>query len=76
MNVVKNKISHDDLKAQLEKFDKDFLGTLTKIEFVTAVTPLLPEFNDQDHLLFLRVNNMFDKNGNVTYTELLNLIYL
>ena len=75
MNVVRNKISHDDLKAQLEKFDKDFLGTLTKIEFVTAVTPLLPEFTDQDHLLFLRVTNMFDKDGNVTYTELLNLIY-
>ena len=75
MNVVRNKISHDDLKAQLEKFDKDFLGTLTKLEFVTAVTPLLPEFNDQDHLLFLRVTNMFDKEGNVTYTELLNLIY-
>ena len=75
MNVVRNKISHDDLKAQLEKFDKDFLGTLTKIEFVTAVTPLLPEFTDQDHLLFLRVTNMFDKDGNVTYTEYLNLIY-
>ena len=75
MNIVRNKISHDDLKAQLEKFDKDFLGTLTKIEFVTAVTPLLPEFNDQDHLLFLRVTNMFDKDGNVTYTEYLNLIY-
>ena len=75
MNVVRNKISHDDLKAQLEKFDKDFLGTLTKIEFVTAVTPILPEFTDQDHLLFLRVTNMFDKAGNITYTELLNLIY-
>ena len=75
MNVVKNKISHDDLKAQLEKFDKDFLGTLTKLEFVTAVTPLLPEFTDQEHMLFLRVTNMFDKQGNVTYTELLNLIY-
>ena len=75
MNVVRNKISHDDLKAQFEKFDKDFLGTLTKLEFVTAVTPLLPEFTDQDHLLFLRVTNMFDKDGNITYTELLNLIY-
>ena len=75
MSVVRNKISHDDLKAQLEKFDQNFLGTLTKIEFVKAVTPLLPEFNDQDHLLFLRVTNMLDKAGNVTYTQLLNLIY-
>ena len=75
MNVVRNKISYDDLKLQFEKFDKDFLGTLTKLEYVTAMTPLFPEFNDQDHLLFLRVKNMYDKQGNITYTELLNLIY-
>ena len=39
------------------------------------MTPLFPEFDDQDHLLFLRVTNMFDKAGNVTYTKLLNYIY-
>ena len=74
-NVVRNRISYDDLKNQFEKFDSDFLGTLTKLEYVTAMTPLFPEFNDQDHLLFLRVKNMYDKQGNITYTELLNLIY-
>ena len=60
---------------QFEKLDTDFLGTLTKLEFVQAVTPLFPEFSDQDHLLFLRVTNMFDKAGNVLYTKLLNYIY-
>ena len=73
--VVKNKISHEELKSQFEKLDTDFLGTLTKLEFVTAVTPLFPEFTDNDHLLFLRVTNMFDKSGNVLYTKLLNYIY-
>ena len=74
-NTIRNKISHEDLKSQFEKIDTDFLGTLTKLEFVKALTPLFPEFNDQDHLLFLRVTNMFDKAGNVTYTKLLNYIY-
>ena len=73
--IVRNKITHEELKSQFEKFDTDFLGTLTKLEFVKAVTPLFPEFTDQDHLLFLRVTNMLDKDGNVTYTKLLNYIY-
>ena len=63
--IVRNKITHEELKSQFEKFDTDFLGTLTKLEFVKAVTPLFPEFTDQDHLLFLRVTNMLDKDGNV-----------
>ena len=74
-SIVRNKITHEELKSQFEKFDTDFLGTLTKLEFVKAMTPLFPEFDDQDHLLFLRVTNMFDKAGNVTYTKLLNYIY-
>ena len=69
-SIVRNKITHEELKSQFEKFDTDFLGTLTKLEFVKAMTPLFPEFDDQDHLLFLRVTNMFDKAGNVTYTKL------
>ena len=73
--IVRSKISHEELKSIFEKFDTDFLGTLTKLEFVKAMTPLFPEFNDQDHMLFLRVTNMFDKAGNVTYTKLLNYIY-
>ena len=74
-NTIRNKITHDELKSNFEKIDTDFLGTLTKLEFVKALTPLFPEFTDQDHLLFLRVTNMFDKEGNITYTKLLNYIY-
>ena len=74
-NTVRNKITHEELKSRLEILDNDFLGTLTKIEFVKALTPIFPEFSDQDHLLFLRVANMLDKEGNVNYTKLLNFIY-
>ena len=74
-DTVRNKISHEELKSQLEKLDTDFLGTLTKLEFVKSLTPIFPEFNDQDHLLFLRVANMLDQEGNVNYTKLLNFIY-
>ena len=74
-DTVRNKITHEELKSQLEKLDTDFLGTLTKLEFVKSLTPIFPEFNDQDHLLFLRVANMLDQEGNVNYTKLLNFIY-
>ena len=75
MDTIRKKISHDNLKNKFEKLDKDFLGTLTKLEYVLAVSNILPEFNDQDHMMFLRVTDMFDSNENVKYTELLNLIY-
>ena len=75
MNVVRLKINHDDFKSLLEKFDKDGLGTLPKLIYVKAVATLLPEFKDDDHMKFLRITNMFDKYGDVTYPEMLNLIF-
>ena len=75
MNIVRSKINHDDFKSLLEKFDKDGLGTLPKLVYVKAVANLLPEFKDEDHMKFLRITNMFDKYGEVTYPEMLNLIF-
>ena len=75
MNVVRSKINHDDFKSLLEKFDKDGLGTLSKLVYVKAVAQLLPEFKDEDHMRFLRITNMFDKFGDVNYPEMLNLIF-
>ena len=75
MNVVRSKINHDDFKSLLEKYDKDGLGTLPKIVYVKAVANLLPEFKDEDHMRFLRITNMFDKMGEITYPEMLNLIF-
>ena len=75
MDVVRSKINHDDFKSICELFDKDGLGTLTKLEYVNAVASFLPEFKDEDHMRFLRVTNMFDKSGNVKYPDMLNLIF-
>ena len=75
MNVVRSRINHDDFKSLLEKCDKDGLGTLPKLVYVKAVANLLPEFKDEDHMRFLRITNMFDKYGEVTYPEMLNLIF-
>ena len=75
MNVVRSKINHDDYKSLLEKFDKDGLGTLSKLIYVKAIATLLPEFKDEDHMRFLRITNMFDKAGDVKYPDMLNLIF-
>ena len=75
INTVKNKISFDDLKTQLEKFDQNSMGTLTKLEYVSAMQSIFPEFSDDDHMRFVRVTNMLDSKGNIIYPELLNLIY-
>ena len=75
MNIVRAKISHDEFKSILEKFDKDGLGTLTKFEFVKVVSILFPEFKDDDHIKFLRITNKLDKNGDVVYPDMLNLIF-
>ncbi len=75
INTIKSKISYEGLKNQLEKFDQYSMGTLKKIEYVSAMQSLFPEISDEDHMRFLRVSNMFDVNGYVIYPELLNLIY-
>ena len=75
MNVVKSRITHDKLKEIFEKLDNDGLGTLTKVDYVKAVATTLPEFDDVDHMRFLRITNMFNKLGEVKYPELLNLIF-
>ena len=75
MSVVRSKINHDDFKSLLERFDKDGLGTLSKLIFVKAIANLLPEFKDEDHMRFLRITNMFDKYGDVKYPDMLNLIF-
>ena len=75
MNLVKKRITFDGFKEIFEKLDNDGLGTLSKIDYVKAVYSILPEFNDEDHMRFLRITNMFNKQGEVKYPELLNLIF-
>ena len=74
MEVIKSRISYEKLKKLFEKFDDESIGTLTKLQYVSAVSDLLPEFSDEDHMRFIRISNLFDKDGKIIYPELLNLI--
>ena len=75
LDKIKSKISYEDLKKRFEKFDDDSLGTLTKFQYVSSVSDILPEFTDEDHMRFMRISNLFDKTGHILYPELLNIIY-
>ena len=72
---IKLKISYEDLKKTFEKFDQGSLGTMTKLEYVQSMSKLFPEFNDDDHMRFIRIMNLIDNDNNVIYPELLNIIY-
>ena len=75
MNVVRKRITHDELKSIFEKYDKECLGTLSRLSYVLAISNILPEYNDVDHMRFVRITDMFDKAGNIIYPEVLNLIF-
>ena len=75
MNLVKSRTTHDKFKETFEKLDNDGLGVLSKLDYVKAVSFILPELKDEDHMRFLRITNMFNKSGNVKYPEVLNLIF-
>ena len=75
MDVIRQRTTHDNLKSIFENYDKECLGTLTRINYVTAISDILPEYNDVDHMRFVRITDMFDKYGNIIYPEVLNLIF-
>ena len=75
LEVIRSKISYEKLKQTFEKFDDESIGTLTKLQYVSAVSDILPEFTDEDHMRFIRISNLFDKEGKILYPELLNLVY-
>ena len=75
INTVRNKTTYEDLKEQFEKYDRDSLGRMTKLEFVTAMSHFFPEFNDDDHMRFVRIMEVIDKDNKIIYPELLNFIF-
>ena len=75
MDIVRQRTTHKELKAVFESYDKDCLGTLTRINYVEAISGFLQEYNDVDHMRFVRITDMFDKYGNIIYPEVLNLIF-
>ena len=72
---ITNKINYDELKALFEKRDNSSLGTLPKVDYVSVLSKIIPEFNDDDHMKFVRISDACDNIDNVIYPKILNIIY-
>ena len=72
---ITNKINHDNLKSLFEKRDNPSLGTLPKVDYVSVLSKIVPEFNDEDHMRFVRISDACDDIGNVIYFKILDIIY-
>ena len=75
MDKVKERTTHDKIKSEFEKFDKDCSGTVTRSDYIIVINKILSEYEDIDHMRFIRITDMFDKYGNVKYPDVLNLIF-
>ena len=75
INIIKSKTTYEYLKKHFEKFDTDSLGTMSKLEYVKAMSIIYHELNDDDHMRFVRVMDLLDKNNKVIYPEVLNLVF-
>ena len=73
-SIIK-KINHDDLKKLFEKRDNSSIGTLTKVDYVSVLSKIIPEFNDDEHMKFVRISDACDHNDNVIYSKILNIIF-
>ena len=74
-SIIK-KISYEELKKIFEKRDGPSYGVLSKIDYISAISKVVPEFSDDEHMIYVRVNDAFDKNGqNIVYTKILNSIF-
>ena len=72
---ITNKIKYDELKSLFEKKDNQSLGALQKVDYVSVLSKIIPEFNDDDHIKFVRISDALDDNGDVIYSKILNIIY-
>ena len=75
IDIVRSKTTYEELKIIFEIFDQGSSGVMTKIEYAKSMSKLFPEFNDEDHMRFVRINDLFDKSNKVIYPELLNIIF-
>ena len=75
IDTIRAKTTYEELKTIFEKFDQDSLGTMTKLEYVQSLSKKFPEFNDDDHMRFVRIMELLDKNNKIKYPELLNIVF-
>ena len=73
--IIKN-ISYEDLKRLFEKRDELSLGVLPKVDYVSVISKVIPEFTDDEHMIYIRITDAFDKSGdNIIYSKILNSIF-
>ena len=75
MDKIRQRTTFDILKSEFEKFDKNCDGSLTKLDYIMVINKILTEYEDIDHMRFIRVTDMYDKRGNIKYPEVLDLIF-
>ena len=75
IDTVKAKTTYEYIKKQFENYDRTSLGNMTKLEYVKAMSKIFPEFSDEDHMRFVRIMEVLDKNDKVVYPEILNIIF-
>ena len=74
--TILKKIKYEDLKKLFEKRDEGSFGALSKTDYASVLSKIIPEFNDKEHMVYVRVNDALDKNGEkIIYSKILNSIY-
>ena len=74
--AIRKKIKYEELKRLFEKRDETSLGLLTKTDYVSVISKIVPEYNDDDHLVYIRITDSLDMNtSKVIYSKILNSIY-
>ena len=74
--VIIRKINYEGLKKIFEKRDGHSFGYLSKADYVSAISKILPEFTDDEHMIYVRIIDAFDQSGdNIIYSKILNSIF-
>ena len=74
--AISNKVKYEELKKLFENRDGPSLGVLSKVDYVSILSKIIPEFNDNEHMIYVRVIDAFDKNKDkIVYSKILNSIY-
>ena len=74
--AILKKIKYEELKKLFEKRDESNLGLLTKTDYTSVISKVIPGFNDDDHLIYIRITDSLDKDTNkIIYSKILNSIF-
>ena len=54
---------------------KKCTGSISRADYITIINKIINEFEDIDNMRFFRVTDKFDKDGNINYPGVLDLIF-